>query len=577
MIKQYGIDPRLVIWIQRNTGHDLQTFSDLAKIKCLDSRRRNFSAVKKIEDVRLPSWLVIKDDDFSLIGEMTKLKQLSLHDVAIDDYSFLTRCRNLNTLNLQDTNFSDCRLLTEFPALKKVFLPAYSQLRHTEVLEQLSCLKEIKEEKTKEQGEGEKPCVDIKTFAESPVSSGPLHLGDTAHLSIDGMGIVLFSAEVMKDVVPGSNFLTAEFTNPNQIGEHIRKGDITAFCTGTGGDFILWLRSGYPDSNAEKEFPVIIRLALEVRGGSLQFCDLFWLSDWNTDFPQEQILSLPDGYYHITVCTKKPESGYWGDDQIICLYFNKLEEMPELTWLGVPYLFTEEQEAEPQGTGTQGQNKRDYMEMIRQLYAVEKLQGYTDEEIANVKKYFDPLPLTLEEFWKKAARTEAIHKVQDQWIRPEDFGKWDWLRDGDYLVILIENQGCCRAGIRRKDLTKKDPPVYVAANKTDDQKWTLCTGTFSEFLLAALAYEAVFAFPFCREELVYWLTEEELETVQSGLEKQPFGLHGWLEMDLSFYSNASDNMAVIMDCGDLEVLCGAASEEGYEKLMEVMKDLGEAM
>ena len=101
-------------------------------------------------------------------------------------------------------------------------------------------------------------------------------------------------------------------------------------------------------------------------------------------------------------------------------------------------------------------------------------------------------------------------------------------------MILIENQGCCRVGIRRKDLTKKDPPVYVAANKTDDQKWTLCTGTFSEFLLAALAYEAIFAFPFCREELVYWLTEEELETVQSGLEKQPFGLHGWLEMDLSF-------------------------------------------
>ena len=46
---------------------------------------------------------------------------------------------------------------------------------------------------------------------------------------------------------------------------------------------------------------------------------------------------------------------------------------------------------------------------------------------------------------------------------------------------------------------------------------------------------------------------------------------------MSFYSNASDNMAVVMECGDLEVLCGAASEEGFEKLMEVMKDLGEAI
>lgn len=56
-MKQYGIDPRHVIWIQKNTGHNLQTFSDLAKIKCLNSRKRNFSAVKKIEDVRLPAVL----------------------------------------------------------------------------------------------------------------------------------------------------------------------------------------------------------------------------------------------------------------------------------------------------------------------------------------------------------------------------------------------------------------------------------------------------------------------------------------------------------------------------------------
>ena len=577
MMKQYGIDPRLAIWIQRNTGHDLQTFSDLAKIKCLDSTRRNFAAVKKIEDIRLPSWLTIKENDFSLIGEMIKLKQLFLHDVAIDDYSFLAGCKSLTTLDLQDTSFSDCRLLAELPALKKVLLPPYSQLKHREVLEQLSCLQEIKEEKTEEPKAAGQPCGEETLSEGSPASEEPLHLGDTTHLSIDGMGIVLFSPEVMGYVVPGSDFLTAEFTNPKQVGEHIRKGDITAFCTGTGGDFILWFRPGYPDSNGEKEFPVMIRLAVEVRGGSLQFGDLFWLSDWNPDFPQDQVLSLPDGYYHITACTRRPESGYWGDDQIICLYFNRLEEMPKLMWQGVPYLFTEEREAGPQDAGAQGQNQREYREEIRQLYGVEELQGYTEEELAVVKKYFAPLPPVLEEFWNRAARTEAIHKVQDRWIRPEDFDQWDWLKDGDYLVILIENQGCCRAGIRRKDLTKADPPVYVAADQINDHRWTLCAGTLSGFLRAVLAYEAVFAFPFHGEELMYRLTEEELETVRSGLEKQPFGLSGWLGMDMSFYSNASDNMAVIMDCGDLEVLYGAASEAGYKKLMEVMEGLGEAI
>ena len=49
-------------------------------------------------------------------------------------------------------------------------------------------------------------------------------------------------------------------------------------------------------------------------------------------------------------------------------------------------------------------------------------------------------------------------------------------------------------------------------------------------------------------------------------------------MDMSFYSNASDDMAVIMDCGDLQVLYGVASEVGYVKLMEeVMEGIGEPL
>ena len=66
--------------------------------------------------------------------------------------------------------------------------------------------------------------------------------------------------------------------------------------------------------------------------------------------------------------------------------------MPKLMWQGVPYLFTEEREAGPQDAGAQGQNQREYREEIRQLYGVEELQGYTEEELAVVKKYFNPLP-----------------------------------------------------------------------------------------------------------------------------------------------------------------------------------------
>lgn len=167
-------------------------------------------------------------------------------------------------------------------------------------------------------------------------------MDNVMHLSIDGMGIVFFSAETMKYVAPGTDFLTAEFIQPHQIAEHIKKGDITAFCTGSGGDFNIHFLSGYPSADANKEYPVSIRLGIEVQGGSIQFCDLFWLSNWNTDFPESQLISMPNGFYDVTVCTRLPESGYWGENQTILMYFNKVDSMSELSWTGVPYLYTED-------------------------------------------------------------------------------------------------------------------------------------------------------------------------------------------------------------------------------------------
>ncbi len=215
----------------------------------------------------------------------------------------------------------------------------------------------------------------------------------------------------------------------------------------------------------------------------------------------------------------------------------------------------------------------DYLEMIKQLYAVDKLHGYEESEINFVKNHFNALPQVVENFWRKAGRTVAIHHVQDYWIEPKGFQELDWLRDSDYLILLNENQGVCRAGIRKTDLDKNDPPVYVNMDKNE---WTLCTDTTSEFLKAALAYEAVFTFEYGPEDFIFWIEDEELEIIKSKLEEKPFMLHGWMDMDLSFYSNAPDNIVAIMDCdGDLQVIYGAASNESYQKLMEVMEGLGE--
>ena len=55
------------------------------------------------------------------------------------------------------------------------------------------------------------------------------------------------------------------------------------------------------------------------------------------------IIRLVDGFYHLTVLTKKPDSGVWGDDQRVLLYWNPLPEMPELMWRGAPLLLPEEE------------------------------------------------------------------------------------------------------------------------------------------------------------------------------------------------------------------------------------------
>lgn len=133
--REYGIDPRLLVWIKNNVEGCPQTLEEFARITRLDRWKVNRSRSTKGYDT--PSWLVEKRGDFSMIGEMRDLEYLLLQEIEINDFSFLSRCRKLQVLNLQHTNFSDCSLLAGLPELKKVYLPPRSQMIHTEVLDRI--------------------------------------------------------------------------------------------------------------------------------------------------------------------------------------------------------------------------------------------------------------------------------------------------------------------------------------------------------------------------------------------------------------------------------------------------------
>lgn len=158
-------------------------------------------------------------------------------------------------------------------------------------------------------------------------------------IDIDGLGIAFYSPKTVSYIKKDYDFLNNEFMKPEDIANHIMKCDISAFCTGSPGKFILKIRKGNPSNEKYNEYDIVTRLGINVKDNRINFVDLFWLSSWDTDVSSEQTIELDNGYYYITAMTKIPESKKYGDNQIIYLYFDKVNSKPKLKYYGAPILF----------------------------------------------------------------------------------------------------------------------------------------------------------------------------------------------------------------------------------------------
>ena len=222
----------------------------------------------------------------------------------------------------------------------------------------------------------------------------------------------------------------------------------------------------------------------------------------------------------------------------------------------------------------------DLYELVRNLYGVEELKGYSDEDIDFLKEMFGGLPSVLEDYYRKAGRNEKLMSLQDEWILPEHYKTWDWLKEEkDFYILMNENQGVFQLGIRREDMNQPNPPVYYIDDSIPE--WVKYCDTVSEFLLCQSAYQAVFTFEYFPEEF-YSITQDELKTIEENLKKYPFELKHQerdYPFNMSFYCNASDNLYVVMNYNedDIQVLYGAVSEESYNRLEEIVGEIGEPM
>jgi hypothetical protein len=162
--------------------------------------------------------------------------------------------------------------------------------------------------------------------------------GKVMTLDVSGLGSVFHCPQAARHIMEGWDYLASNYTTEEQVQSHIQEGSIVGFATGSPGTFILKFHTGYPDEEYLQKCDFKLRLGLECRGGLVCFRDLYELMDWRADCPLDRRLELEDGYYHVTLCSNRPDSGVLGDSQEIEFYLQRLPEFPKLAREGVPTL-----------------------------------------------------------------------------------------------------------------------------------------------------------------------------------------------------------------------------------------------
>lgn len=162
--------------------------------------------------------------------------------------------------------------------------------------------------------------------------------GRTIKLQIAGLGIVFYSPASAAHITEGENYFAAHYKTDEQVQPHIQEGSLVGFATGSPGDYELRFHEGYPTEKFVRESTFKLRLGLRCSDGVVCFRDLYDLFEWSAECPPAQMLTLPDGIYHVTLCSNVPRSGIIGDNQEIHVYLQLLDRFPALAREGVPTL-----------------------------------------------------------------------------------------------------------------------------------------------------------------------------------------------------------------------------------------------
>ncbi|CAA9194692.1 hypothetical protein [Flavobacterium collinsii] len=204
---------------------------------------------------------------------------------------------------------------------------------------------------------------------------------------------------------------------------------------------------------------------------------------------------------------------------------------------------------------------------IKKLYHITESNGFTVSEMNVVKNIFEELPQVFVDYYRELGKVQNLNHTQDLLVVPERF---QYYKHDDYLIFYSENQKACVWGIRKDDLLKSDPPVYMSE---DEKNWNLETETLSDFFTAMAFLQAGFALRFPGNTF-YELEQAELNFIRASYKNKGVSFKQWLG-GISFYGNYDDDVIVLQDTNQL--FYAANTKEHFIALDKVLSKLGEEL
>jgi hypothetical protein len=221
--------------------------------------------------------------------------------------------------------------------------------------------------------------------------------------------------------------------------------------------------------------------------------------------------------------------------------------------------------------------------VVKELFGLTQPKGLPETGIAQMRAVCGVLPEALGTWYRELGGEEAVNQTQNNLLLPEQLS---WCRSPDHFFIYLENQGVCGWAIRREDMDRADPPVWVSFQESVPDRggvmisrwplWERESARVSDFLVGMAHLHAAFALP-CGDSTMYSIGEDAAARIRARYRQKcpPFG--HWVDGGIEFYGlYENDSIVMMRNAGDYDLFYASGNEARFAELDAFLSPLGEA-